>query len=158
MRFSKDKSPYKDQMTALLARGGRKSGGRGYYVCVAPRDQSFVATGIIDLQPDELAAIRTAIAADASSLRDILAAEPFQRYFAGLTGEQVKTAPKGYAKDHPDIDLLRYKEFMIKHPIDDDDLVKDGITDRIIAAFTEAKAFAMYFHDILGERAPHDRD
>ena len=52
--------------------------------------------------------------------------------FGGLSGEQLKTAPQGYAKDHPQIDLLRYKQFLADHKLTDDLVVADDLVPHVL--------------------------
>ena len=112
VRFSPDKTPYKTNMGAVIGKGGRKTVGRSYYLQIGPEGESFIAAGLYMPSKEQLELMRRAIASDSSPLRKILNKRDFKRYFSGLEGEQLKTAPQGYAKDHPDIDLLRYKQFL----------------------------------------------
>jgi uncharacterized protein (TIGR02453 family) len=99
-RFSRDKSPYK---TAIAARIGE-----GYIQFSA--NGLFTGAGMYHMMPDQLARFRNAVAADASG-------RSLQKVIATLTKagldvhamEELKTAPKGYPKDHPRIELLRKK-------------------------------------------------
>ena len=90
VRFSKDKSPYKTVMSALLGRGGRKSGARSYYFHLEPDGRSMLAGGLYEPAPAELSAIRGAIAEDARPLKKIIRAQDFVRYFGELAGESLK--------------------------------------------------------------------
>src|SRR5690606_9462911 len=107
VRFSPDKTPYKTWFGALLGKEGRKSTGRSYYFQVNPFGESIVAGGLFMTPREDLEKVRRAIAKDSRPLRNILDAASFKRYFGTVTGVQLKTAPKGYAKDHPDVDLLQ---------------------------------------------------
>lgn len=153
VRFSADKTPYKTTMSAYIAKGGRKTTGRGYYFQIAP-DDSMIAGGMYELMPDELARVRAALAADSAPLRAIIAAPDFVRYFGELGGEKVKTAPKGYSKDHPDLDLLRHKSFLATHPITDDQVTDPDFIDHALAVCKAIKPLAVYLHEIVGERDP----
>jgi uncharacterized protein (TIGR02453 family) len=98
VRFSADKSPYKTNMGALLGKQGRKSTGRAYYFQIEPDGGSLAAGGLFMVSPQGLETVRQAIARDDRPLRDLIAAESFQRYFGTLGGEQVKTAPAATAR------------------------------------------------------------
>ena len=74
----------------------------------------MIAGGFWGPNSNDLKRIRQEIAADDQSLRKILKSKSFKTYFGQLEGERVKTAPKGYKKDHPAIDLLRYKQFLLR--------------------------------------------
>lgn len=150
IRFSKDKSPYNSHMAALLGRGGRKATGRAYYVHVEPGG-SMIAGGIYMPSSEELQRIRRALASDVGSFNRILADKTFTRYFGQMQGDKLKTAPKGFASDHPAIELLKHKQFMATHAISDDRLLADDLSAHIVAVCQALKPFVGYFHDILHE-------
>lgn len=149
VRFSPDKSPYKTHFGALLGKEGRKSTGRVYYIQIMPYNQSMVAGGLYMIYPAQLDAVRKAIAEDDRPLRKILASESFKKYFNGLEGEQLKSAPKGYAKDHHAIELLRYKQFTAGHTMTDDQVLSDNLVDHILEACTALKPFNTYVYDLI---------
>ncbi len=111
-RFSKNKDPYKTNFGANMSRGGRKSMYPGYYVHISPGD-SFVAGGMYMPDPKDLAKVRQEIDYNAGPLREIISDPHFIKLFGTLEGDKLKTAPKGYPKDHPEIDLLRHKGFIV---------------------------------------------
>jgi len=99
-RFSRDKSPYKTAIAATI--------GSGYVQFSA--DGLFAGGGMYHMMPDQLARFRRAIDADKSgtSLEKVVAAVTK----SGLdvhAPEELKTAPRGYPKDHPRIEMLRMK-------------------------------------------------
>lgn len=150
-RFAADKSPYKIAMGAVLGREGRKSTGRAYYIHLEPDNGSFVTSGLYMVMPPDLEKIRRAIADDPQPLRSILTSDAFKQYFSTMTGEQLKTAPKGYPKDHPALDLLRYKQFLALHRLTDEQVLSDGLTDYVIEVCGALKPFASYFHQVLAQ-------
>jgi uncharacterized protein (TIGR02453 family) len=131
VRFSKDKSPYKTNMGASINPGGKKSLIAGYYLHCEP-GKSFLAGGIYMPSPELLQAVRQEIDYNPKSLTKITNAASFKKYFDGLDGEdKLKTAPKGYSPDHPQIELLKNRHFTVTHPLsdkqtDDVKLITDG--------------------------------
>ena len=115
VRFSRDKSPYKTHMGAAIAPGGKKWSRRPYYIHLEPGGGSLLAGGLHMPEPAQLARFRDAIARDSGPLRAVTGREDFKRYFGELEGEKVKTAPQGYPRDHPEIELLRLKEAVAVH-------------------------------------------
>ena len=101
VRFSADKSPYKTAIGATLASGG--------YVHLSA-DGLGVATGYHLMAPDQLARYRQAVAEDVTGeqLRRVIS-EVEGRGLDVVGEDPLKSAPRGFAKDHPRIDLLRYK-------------------------------------------------
>ena len=105
LRFTKDKSPYKLQQGAISeAEGG------DYYLHVDGTGL-LVAAGAYQLEPDQLERFRAAVhdARRGEALEQILADLEQQGVETGMGVPSLKTAPRGYAKDHPRIDLLRRK-------------------------------------------------
>lgn len=152
IRFTKDKTPYKSHFSAHIGKGGRKGSGRSYYVQVEPGG-SFIAGGVYAPEPEQLKRIRATIAADSGKkLNAILTHKDFKHYFGKLEGEALKTAPKGYDSDHPAIDLLKHKQFIAIHKLDDEDILEDHFAAHIVTVCKALKPFEGYFHDILGEK------
>jgi uncharacterized protein (TIGR02453 family) len=149
LRFSKDKTPYKTVMSALLGVGGRKSTGRSYYFHLEPDGQSMLAGGLWEPSPTQLGKIRLAIAEDGEALREIIQAPDFIRCFGGLEGESLKTAPQGYTKDHPDIDLLRKKQFMAVHRLDDEMASSSDLVSRALEVYRAMKPLELFIESAL---------
>jgi uncharacterized protein (TIGR02453 family) len=149
VRFSKDKSPYNTHMSAVLAQGGRKSQSRSYYLQIAPGD-SMVAGGLHSPTSQALEKVRRRIAEDAAPLRKILAAPGFVKYFGTLQGDTLKTAPSGYDKANPNIDLLRHKQFMAVHHLDDQAVAANDLIKHIIDVCGAMKPFVSYLQDNIG--------
>jgi uncharacterized protein (TIGR02453 family) len=100
VRFSKDKTPYKTHIGAML--------GSGYVQLSA--EGLAVGDGMYAMAPDQLGRYRRAVANDGTGkeLQDIIAA--LEREEIGVGGrDALKSAPRGYPADHPRIGLLRYK-------------------------------------------------
>ncbi len=131
IRFSKDKSPYKLNMGASINPGGKKEMGAGYYIHIEP-GKSFLAGGCYMPTPEVLANIRQEIDYNGAEFKKILNAKNFKTYFKGLSEEadKLKTAPKGYPKDHPDLSLLQHKHFIVVH-----DLTDAQVTDKNFPAY-----------------------
>lgn len=139
IRFSKDKSPYKLNFGASITKGGRKSHWAGYYLQIQPNGESFMAGGCYMPDAENLAKIRQEIDYNAEEFRKLLASEEFKKQFGTLTGEQVKTSPKGYKKDNPNIDLLCYKSFTMWHKVSDKQVLSKNYKKLIVSAFQAMK-------------------
>ncbi len=122
VRFSKDKSPYKTNIGASINPGGKKSMIAGYYLHIEP-NKSFLAGGCYMPPAETLAAIRQEIDYNTSDFKKIILAKDFKSYFKELSqDDKLKTSPKGYDKNHPDISLLQHKHFIVTHAITDEQL------------------------------------
>jgi uncharacterized protein (TIGR02453 family) len=115
VRFSKDKSPYKNNFGIGISTKGKGGDGAGYYVHIQPH-QSFVAGGYWMPQGEHLKAIRQEIDYNTQDLLDILEDKDFKSYFEELDDqEKLKTVPKGYDANHPQIEILKLKSFTVTH-------------------------------------------
>jgi uncharacterized protein (TIGR02453 family) len=111
-RFSADKTPYKTQIAAHFSpRSPNKQGYAGLYFHISPEDV-LIAGGIYMPGSEELREIRNYIADHADELRTILRNARYRKYYGELQGEKAKRAPRGFAPDHPEIDLLRFKHYI----------------------------------------------
>lgn len=120
VRFSTDKRPYKDHFGAAFGKGGKKSSFATYYLHIAPEGQSFLAGGVWMPPAEQLARIRQEIDYSGEEFPKLLYAKPLADWFGGLDEEaKVKTTPKGYDRQHPQIEWLRYKSFTLSHPLDE---------------------------------------
>ncbi len=108
LRFSKNRPPYKLQQGAY----GESEGGAGHYVQFSA-DGLMVAAGYYAMAKDQLQRFRDAVAADATGaeIAELVADLEQRSYEIGAIGE-LKTAPRGFPKDHPRIELLRRKGLM----------------------------------------------
>jgi uncharacterized protein (TIGR02453 family) len=143
LRFSKDKSPYKTNMGAVFGPNGRKTTGRSYYLQIGPHN-SFIGGGLYQPEREQLENVRGHIVEDSAPLRAILAAPDFTRYFGGMQGEQLKTAPRGVNPAHPEIDLLRYKQFLALHELTPADVVADDFVGHVLDVFGALRPFVEY--------------
>jgi uncharacterized protein (TIGR02453 family) len=120
VRFSKDKSPYKINMGAGFSPGGKMTQEPGYYIHIQPGNKSFLAGGLYMPDPGNLSKIRQEIDYNADALNRILDQRKFKKIFPALDDfDKLKTVPKGYPKDHPQIDLLKHKSFLVSGPFSD---------------------------------------
>ena len=135
IRFSKDKSPYKANMGAYLAKGGRNNGYAGYYLHLAPNDQSFIAGGIYQPTADVLKKIRQEIDYNGDDLDAAVNTAHFKKLFGSLQGEKLKRPPKGYDIDHPQIEWLKMKSFLATCSVKDSVVVKKGFLPQVLTTF-----------------------
>jgi uncharacterized protein (TIGR02453 family) len=135
IRFSNDKSPYKTHLGAFIVRGGKQNGDKyaGYYFHVEPGN-SLIAGGAYIPPAEWLSSIREKIDDEGDKLVKILKNKEFISTFGSIEGEKLKTAPKGFPKDHPYIELLRMKSFLVERSISDKDVISEECMDMIVKA------------------------
>ncbi|RAK00381.1 uncharacterized protein (TIGR02453 family) [Larkinella arboricola] len=146
IRFSKDKAPYKKHFAAAVGPGGRHSGRIDYYLHLQPDGESFLGAGMWQPTPAHLAKFRQEVDYNVDELKDIIEAPEFRTYFPEISGESMKTAPKGYSADHPEIDLLRRKELFFMHRYSDKDVLKPGFADEVVKGCRLIKPYCDYLN------------
>lgn len=147
VRFSKNKEPYKINFSGSFRRATSFLRG-GYYFHIQPGG-SFLAAGFWAPSSQDLKHIREQIAQDPNALRDIIADSGFKDYFGNLAGDQVKTAPKGFSKEDPAIDLLRYKQMIVTHEFSDKEVTSANFAKNMSEGFQHVRPFFDYMSDIL---------
>jgi uncharacterized protein (TIGR02453 family) len=139
VRFSKDKSPYKTNMGAGFSPNGKLVQEPGYYIHIEPGNKSFVAGGIYMPDAANLAKIRQEIDYNADKLLKIMKQGSFKKSFDGFDDfDKLKTMPKGYAKDHPHIEILKHKSFIVSIAFTDKE-----VTDKSFLKAVSSKAKAI---------------
>jgi uncharacterized protein (TIGR02453 family) len=133
-----------------MAKGGKNGTGGGYYIHLQP-DESFVGGGIYMPPSNVLARIRQEIDYNPEPLLSIIADKSFKSYYGGLSGEQLKTTPKGYEKDHPNIELLRFKSFVVFKKISNDQIVSDSFVNDVVHGFQLLKPLKDYLSVALDD-------
>ncbi len=113
IRFSNDKSPYKTNFGAFIAKGGKKGVNAGYYIHVEP-GECFLAGGIYMPSGPMLKAIREEIYENIGEFLKIIQAPAFVKHFGDRLGDdKLSSAPKGFPKDFPHLDYLKYKSYTV---------------------------------------------
>ncbi|RCW90732.1 DUF2461 domain-containing protein [Winogradskyella arenosi] len=148
VRFSKNKLPYKTHFGGSFARHKPELRG-GYYVQIQPRNQSFIAVGFWDPNKEDLLRIRKEFEMDDSEIRALIEAKPFKEIWGNLTGDSLKTAPKGFDKSHPAIDLIRRKQFVFVKSFTDKEVLSDQFINEVNEAFIAVRPFFDFMSDVL---------
>ena len=149
VRFAKDKSPYKTNLAAMIAPGGWKTTALGYYVSVGPQGQSLVAGGLYDPTPEQLQRFRQAIDRDAAAFKQITGAKDFVAAFGAVAGDRLKTAPKGYDREHPEIGLLQLKQITALHRFSEPEVLADDFAERVVIACRALRPFLDYLNGLV---------
>ncbi|MBM1107085.1 DUF2461 domain-containing protein [Aurantibacter crassamenti] len=147
VRFSKNKAPYKTNLAGSFTRSGAKLRG-GYYVHIEP-GKSFIATGFWQPNKEDLLRIRKEFETDADEFRAILANKTLQTQWGDLVGDEVKTAPKGFNKEHIAIDLIKKKQYIFTKYFSDDEVLSEHFLEDINSAFIAIRPFFDLMSNIL---------
>ena len=147
IRFSNDKSPYKSHFGAFIVRGGKQNGDKyaGYYFHIEP-GKSILAGGAYTPPAPWLSAIREKISDSPDEYIKITKAKDFIKYFGSVDGEKLKTAPKGYPKDHPNIELIKFKSYLVVNEVTDKLALSSDFQDHVINVFKAMKPLNDYLN------------
>ena len=149
IRFSNDKTIYKTHLGAFIVRGGKKNGDRfaGYYVHVEPGNNSMIAGGAYLPPMPWLSAIREKIVEQGDRMLEIIRNKEFIKYFGQIEGEKLKSAPKGYPRDHPYIEMLKLKSHLVTGMISDKEIISRECFNFIIGASRAMKPLNDFLND-----------
>jgi uncharacterized protein (TIGR02453 family) len=120
----------------------------GYYYHIEPGN-TVLAGGFWGPNSSDIKRIRDEIGADDKPLRQIINHREFKNTFGTLLGEEVKTAPKGFRKDHPAIDLLRKKQFIVKRSFTDNQVLSNEFLGEAIQTYNNMRSFFDYMSEVL---------
>jgi uncharacterized protein (TIGR02453 family) len=147
VRFADDKTPYNPRFAGYLKR--RKPWLRGgYYYWIKP-GASRVGCGFVYPNADDLQRIRIDIASNYEEWKSLLKAKSIKSVFGDMTGDKVKTAPRGFSKDDPAIELLRYKQFWFERSFTDKEVLAPDFLKNIDKTFKTIRPVFDYFSEVL---------
>jgi uncharacterized protein (TIGR02453 family) len=155
VRFSKDKTPYKTSFGVGFHREKPLLRG-GYYLHIEPGG-TFVGGGFWQPNKEDLQRIREEIAFDDQPLRKILSEKAFVDTFGTLEGDELKSAPRGFDKDHPAVDLLRKKGMVASKAFTDKEVLAPDFAKTVVKTFGVLRPWFDYFSDVLATNANGER-
>lgn len=147
VRFSKDKTPFSARFAFALKRVKPHLRG-GYYVNLKP-GKSFMACGFFGPNSDDLKRIRMDIMYNYEEWNKILKSKGIKNNWGELTGEKVNTAPRGFDKNHPAIELLRHKQFIFRHEFKDKEILDENFMKEVNKRFKRIRPFFDYMSEVL---------
>ncbi len=148
VRFSVDKSPYKTNFGAFLTPGGRKAMNAGYYLHIEP-GASLIASGIYQPPTPVLNAIRGDIYTFTEEFKNIIQEDHLRKLFGDITGEKLKSPPRGFPKDFDDIELLKFKNYGLIRMENDREMMKTDILQKIITCFKVSSPFVKFLNEAI---------
>ncbi|MEN8764279.1 MAG: DUF2461 domain-containing protein [Wenyingzhuangia sp.] len=148
IRFSKDKTPYKIYRSCSFKRSTDALRG-GYHLEITPKG-SFLACGFWQPNKEDLFRIRKEFEADTEEINEIISSSAIQKYFGGFyKGEALKTAPKGFDKEHQAIEFIRKKDFLLLRKFTNDQVLSSSFFSEVMESFNAARPFLDYMSDVL---------
>lgn len=152
VRFSKDKTPYKINMSAAFHKGGKKSGYGGYYIHIQPGGNSFIGGGLWSPSAENVKKVRQEIDYNWPEFESIIHSKHFQKTFGTLERDKdqvLQNPPRGYEKDHPAIEYLKLKSWVVSQNISDKELMKNGVLKQIATSFKTLSPFLHFLNRAL---------
>ena len=164
VRFSPDPTPYKPHFSAAWSRTGRKGPYAAYYIQVQPGGRSFVGAGLWHPDAAPLALLRRDIDRRSNRLKAVLQDPKLRRVFLhGAKKEteavkafakcneenMLKTKPKGFEADHPDILLLRLRNFTMGKKVRDEDVLGEKGLENLLALLEVLVPFVTYLNGVV---------
>lgn len=147
VRFSKDKTPYKPFLSASMTREGKYRRG-GYYFSFQP-DNHFVGGGFWNPESKDLKYIREGILREEDKYRKLIASDNVKEYYGGVQGDAVKTAPRGFDKTHPAIELIRNKQFLLSKTFNDKVALSSEFKDILVDSYKKMMPYFDFISEIL---------
>lgn len=148
VRFSKNKLPYKTHFGGTFHRKKPELRG-GYYLHIAPNNESFIATGFWEPNGNDLQRMRKEFEMDATEMRNIINDKSFKSVWGELVGDELKTAPRDFDKDHPDIDLIKKKQYIFVKKYTDKEVLSDDFLEHVNASFKVIRPYFDYMSEVL---------
>ncbi len=150
LRFTKDKSPYKTHFGAFISKEGRKGASPGYYLQIEP-DRSIVSGGMYRPDNEQLKKIRNYIARFPEEFDELFNDSEFRTALPEMLDDKLKTAPKGFSKDHEFIHLLRYKSYVFSAPLSDKEITGGNFIETTVAACKQLYRLNILLYDAMAD-------
>ena len=148
VRFSKNKSPYKTHFGGTFHRKKPELRG-GYYLHIAPNNESFIAAGFWEPNASDLQRMRKEFEMDATEMRQIISDKTFKSVWGDLVGDELKTAPRDFEKDHPAIDLIKKKQYIFVKKYTDKEVLSDDFLEQVNTSFKVIRPYFDYMSEVL---------
>jgi len=146
VRFSLDKTPYKSHFSAQT--GFKKPHKRGgIYFHIQP-NHCFIGGGFWGPEKEDLLRIRKEIEAS-NELEVILSDKKLLNEYGQMQGDELKSAPKGFSKEHERIELLRKKQFLFMKNFEDKEVLSSDFPVQIVDSIETLMPFFNYMTDVL---------
>jgi uncharacterized protein (TIGR02453 family) len=171
IRFSKDPTPYKAHFSVAWSRAGRKGPFSHYYLQIASGGNSFVGGGLWNPEAAPTAAMRRSIDRHPRRLKDVLRDAKIRKEFLSGASDSdaaavkafvksnaesaLKTRPKGFDAEHPDIALLRLRSYTMSCRLADDEVLGERGMKRIADLLAALKPFITFLNSVV---MPDDDD
>lgn len=150
VRFSKDKTPYHTFVAVHFRhKAGKSCTAPGLYVRI-DAESAGVGAGLWHPDNQTLTKIRKRIDRDSKAWKSVTSNRRMRDTFGGLDGESLKRPPKGYAADHPLVDDLRRKDFIVGREMPVKAALGKSFPDRLVKDYVSAKPLVKFLCEAVG--------
>ena len=152
VRFSKDKTPYKNNIAAYFAKGGKKTDASGYYLHIEPGG-AFIGAGCWWPHAKLLSAIRQEIDYNFKDWQKVLSEKQFRKVFGDgvLKIHTLQRAPKGYEENNPAIEFIKLKSFNVIQKFSDGEMLQKDFVKFTAVKFKTVKPMIDFLNNALHE-------
>lgn len=147
VRFSKDKSPYNSRFAFGFKRATKLKRG-GYYMNIKPGN-TYLACGFFAPNSVDLLRIRKDIEINHKEWNKVLKLKSIKTNFGDMRGNTVATVPRGFSRDHAALNLIRHKQFILRHDFSDKEVLAPNFAQVINETFKSVRPFFDYMSMIL---------
>lgn len=149
IRFSKDKTPYKMNVSAVVASNGKKSKAiNGIYFELSP-EHVRVYGGIYEADKDDLYAVRAGIIADLKGFKKAYSDKTFVKTFGTILGEKNKVIPKEF-KEYAEVEPLIFnKQWYFYAEFSPDLILSEKLDETILACFEAGTPVENFFNKLI---------
>lgn len=148
-RFSHDKSPYNPVFRAHISSKGKLPIPVGYFIMIKPGDRSFLGGGLFaDMFSNATDMVRSYIADHGEEWTRIITDPEFTKFFT-VGGTALKNVPRGYDKEHPQAEYLKYKSWYLEYFMTDQQLREPDFIDHAVRVFTAMQPFNGFLNRAL---------
>jgi uncharacterized protein (DUF2461 family) len=109
----------------------------------------MMAGGFFQPNSVDLMRIRKEFETDDTEIREIIGNDTFKSFFGNLEGQEVKSAPRGFDKNHDAIDLIRKKSFIVSRSFTDKEVVAPDFREVLKESYLALRPFFDYMSDVL---------
>jgi len=155
-RFSREKTPYKPWISAVLDPGGRKRPGLPVYFHLQPGGESVVGGGLWAPEPEALNKFRLDMEDGPRAFLRLLEAPEFRAHLTLLDGQKLQKVPKGFPEDHPAAELFKLKQVVAWRTFGDEEVAGPDFGPKVVAAARALRPFLEYLEESAGLVAPRD--
>ncbi len=148
VRFSKNKSPYKNNLSGFFTRATAARRG-GYFISIEPGGKTVVGGGFYAPEKDDLLRIRKEFEMDVKEIEKITSNKNFVKQFGALRGDSLKTAPRDFDKEHPNIQWINMKQLYAFREFTDKEVIDTSFPKEVISTFLAIRPFFDYMSDVL---------